>query len=628
MALTSTRTVMQDVAGKSKTDERKRQAEVAAAAAQERGKTLTTKLKNTQTGDKTSALSENLGLLIGQGLNNVGGKITTYAKEKTDAGKSAGGSGTGTVAAAPVPAAPAAAAGSAQPTAYDLALQKANAAANGMPVYTPGQYAVGVMPTYQAKQYDIGEMPTYQARQFDIGERPEYEASVDRAAEQQARGLYDEAAANLAKANDGRPVYSGSFDDQIKALYDQINGRGEFNFDLNGDAFWQQYKDQYTQQAKNAMRDTMGQAAALTGGYGSSYGQAVGQQAYDRRIEELMDKAPELYDRAYQRYQDEGTRMQQQLALARNMANDEYNKYQDADNRWLNDRAYAQNQADAAYNRYLTERQLADQQEARDYSRYQDQMNIWQNEQNRADKMEAQDYDRYLNQLSQWQNERNRNDQMEAQDYARYQDQLSQWRADQSLANQQEQQDYNRYLDRYNQWQNERAYADKQLDAALSQQKDNLATLQAFMAMGYTPTAQEIADAGLNNAQYQALVSAMSQPAATGGGNNGGLQYIRDLQKQANAMGANLKVDGVAGKKTLAALKKYGLLDGGDTESETAVGSYDQALADMQAAIAEGADRYEINTAIVANNSLTAEEKRRLMDQNNAPTSDRYVFDR
>ena len=177
------------------------------------------------------------------------------------------------------------------------------------------------------------------------------------------------------------------------------------------------------------MRDTMGRAAALTGGYGSSYAQAVGQQAYDRRMEELMDIAPELYQMAYQRYQDEGDDLQKRLALARDMANDEYDK---------------------AYRQYTDEG------------------------------------DALLQQLS--------------------------------VARQMANDEYGKYTDDYNRWLTERGYADDRLDAAYKQQQNNLAFLQSMMALGYTPTAQEIADAGLNSSQYAALASQYAPKRSSGGG--------------------------------------------------------------------------------------------------------------
>lgn len=103
---------------------------------------------------------------------------------------------------------------------------------------------------------------------------------------------------------------------QLNALYDQVMNRKPFQYDLNGDLLYRQMADQYTQLGQQAMRDTMGQAAALTGGYGNSYAQQVGNQAYQQYLTALNQQVPELYDRAYNAYQDETDRLLQQYELA------------------------------------------------------------------------------------------------------------------------------------------------------------------------------------------------------------------------------------------------------------------------------------------------------------------------
>lgn len=127
-----------------------------------------------------------------------------------------------------------------------------------------------------------------------------------------------------ARKNNG---FTSSYDSMISDLFDQIMNRPAFQYDVGTDPLFQALNQQYTNLGKMAMRDTMGQAAALTGGYGSSYGQAVGQQTYDRYLQELTGFIPELEDKAYGRYQDEGNLLMQQLGLADDMADDEYNKY-------------------------------------------------------------------------------------------------------------------------------------------------------------------------------------------------------------------------------------------------------------------------------------------------------------
>ena len=88
----------------------------------------------------------------------------------------------------------------------------------------------------------------------------------------------------------------------LNSIKDSIQNYGEFSYDVNSDALYQQYADQYMRQGKLASADVMGQAAALTGGYGNSYAATVGNQAYQAYLQQLNDKVPELYQLALDRY--------------------------------------------------------------------------------------------------------------------------------------------------------------------------------------------------------------------------------------------------------------------------------------------------------------------------------------
>ncbi|MBP3936406.1 MAG: hypothetical protein IK954_02340 [Clostridia bacterium] len=115
--------------------------------------------------------------------------------------------------------------------------------------------------------------------------------------------------------------------EQYRTAYENFK---PFEYDVNGDALYQQYKDQYTRQGNLAMQDTIGKASAMTGGYGNSYAQQVGQQTFNGYMQALNDKIPELYALAYDKYN-------QEKADVYNM----YQMYADADatnyNRWAND---------------------------------------------------------------------------------------------------------------------------------------------------------------------------------------------------------------------------------------------------------------------------------------------------
>lgn len=159
--------------------------------------------------------------------------------------------------------------------------------------------------------------------------------------------------------------------DQATAIYDKIMNRGEFTFDLNKDKLYQQYRDLYAQMGRSAMEDTMGQAAALTGGYGSTYSQNAGQQAYNAYLQKLNEVVPELYNAAYNRYNQEGQDLMNLYSMARSNADSAYERDY---NQWYNRLQLERGDEDTAYNRQQTEEQKKLVQEETDYERKQ---NAW-----------------------------------------------------------------------------------------------------------------------------------------------------------------------------------------------------------------------------------------------------------
>lgn len=133
----------------------------------------------------------------------------------------------------------------------------------------------------------------------------------------------------LRAAEEALPDYTSSYDAEIRELYGKIVNRPAFTYSPSSDALYGVYRENYAREGRLAMRDTMGRAAALTGGYGSSYGQAVGQQQYDAYLQKLGDALPELYERAYERYRDEGDALENRLGAAQRLAQAEYDRARD-----------------------------------------------------------------------------------------------------------------------------------------------------------------------------------------------------------------------------------------------------------------------------------------------------------
>ena len=181
---------------------------------------------------------------------------------------------------------------------------------------------------------------------------------------------YQAAKAKLAETEGTKPTYAGTYDNDVANAYNNIVNREKFQYNLDDDALYKQYADKYMAAGKLAMKNSMGQSAALTGGYGSSYGSAVGQQTYDSYLQGLNDKALEMYDRAYQRYQDEGDQLKDVYGLAKDMSDTEYGRYTDQLGQWNTDRSFnygamqdaygnAYNRGNEAYSRYNTDQETA-----------------------------------------------------------------------------------------------------------------------------------------------------------------------------------------------------------------------------------------------------------------------------
>ena len=123
--------------------------------------------------------------------------------------------------------------------------------------------------------------------------------------------------------------YQSTWSSQLNDIIKQIQNGKEFSYDLNGDAMYQQYRDQYTTQGKLASMDAIGQAAAMTGGYGNSFAQTAGQQAYQSYLQKLNEVVPELYGMARDQHNQEQQALYDQAGLLASMEDQEYGRYRD-----------------------------------------------------------------------------------------------------------------------------------------------------------------------------------------------------------------------------------------------------------------------------------------------------------
>lgn len=169
-----------------------------------------------------------------------------------------------------------------------------------------------------------------------------YQASGDVQTAQKLKESAESAVRNYGKFN-----YANQ--DAYQSAMDAILNRKAFSYDLNGDALYQQYKNQYTALGKLAMTDTVGKAAALTGGYGNSYAVTAGNQAYQGYLQQLNDVVPELYSLALSAYNNEGDRLNNNFNLLSTDRSTQYGEWMDNYNMLVNDRGYYSDNYNNAY---------------------------------------------------------------------------------------------------------------------------------------------------------------------------------------------------------------------------------------------------------------------------------------
>lgn len=230
----------------------------------------------------------------------------------------------------------------------------------------------------------------------------------------------------------------GQYGQQLNDIVNKIGNREKFNYDLNGDMLYQQYKNQYMNLGNQAMMDTMGQASALTGGYGNSYASTAGNQAYQGYLQQLNDKIPQLYQMALDQYNREGEELYNQANLYGNMYNREYGEYRDKVSDWNTENNRLYNIYSDAYNRgqnqFNADRNFlaTDYYNSRDYETnlYGDNwnraFNTYENEQNQNNWQTQFDYNAQQDTIkhNQWQQEfdQNQNNWQATFDYNAQQD--------------------------------------------------------------------------------------------------------------------------------------------------------------------------------------------------------------
>ena len=281
--------------------------------------------------------------------------------------------------------------------------------------------------------------------------------------------------------------YTSKYSGQLEGILQELQGK-KFNYDLNGDAFFQSLKDTQVQLAKQASQDVMGQAAGLTGGYGNSYATGAAQQSYQQGLLNLNDRAMDAYGLALQRFQMEQQGLKDRFGMLSQREADEYGMYRDTVSDFNNERDYLTR-------RYDTEAEADRDQYNRDLNYYLERAKI-----ENADYRDEQERQEAIRQFE--------------LNYAMDQDRLN-WQKDT------DQRDYDR-----NVLESDRNYTEnvRQYDTSLdwdkksAEQKYNMQLALAILENGQMPSADMLAAAGISEEDAQKL---MAQLAPTGGGGGG-----------------------------------------------------------------------------------------------------------
>ena len=137
--------------------------------------------------------------------------------------------------------------------------------------------------------------------------------------------------------------------EDMPVVMDKLENMGDFDYDPDADAAYQQYKNQYTRQAKLANQNAQANAAAMTGGYGSSYGTQAGQNAYASTMNSLDNVLDNLYSQSKAQYNTEKSGLQQQLSGLQSAERQDYSQYQNDLANWTEGLQYKKNEYDNAY---------------------------------------------------------------------------------------------------------------------------------------------------------------------------------------------------------------------------------------------------------------------------------------
>lgn len=171
-----------------------------------------------------------------------------------------------------------------------------------------------------------------------------------------------EANQKLSDVNAGKPAeYKSEHADQLGGLYQQVLGRGAFQYEPGKDPMYDQYRQQYIENGQRAAADTKSAMGNLTGGYGNTAGITAVNEQYGQSLTGINDNLKALKENAEAANIANEDLQTAQLETAATQEAQDYSRWQDQNYRWRDERDFAAQQAQTAW--------------SNDYQRYSDNIN-------------------------------------------------------------------------------------------------------------------------------------------------------------------------------------------------------------------------------------------------------------
>ena len=180
---------------------------------------------------------------------------------------------------------------------------------------------------------------------------------------------------------EGPAAYTSKYQPNIDGLLDKLQNRDAFQYNLSEDPLYRQLAAQYMANGKRAMQDTMGTAAGMTGGYGSSYASTAGSQAYQQHLNQLNDKAIDLYTMARQNYDAYGEAMRSDLNALQTAESMDRSNYESDRADYYNRLAALRDGQATEYQRYTDQMSLQDAEQQRAWEQYKYWNDLWESKQ-------------------------------------------------------------------------------------------------------------------------------------------------------------------------------------------------------------------------------------------------------